>query len=67
MAYTKAPNNIYALFANGKRMTGSYGKLYFDRKSARTARSEARGTQKWSGFDITLMKLPVESSWQSCH
>lgn len=63
----KLPSNLYALFANGERMTGSYGQFYFDRASARAAKIKARNSNKWSDASITLAKVSVGSEWITTH
>ena len=63
----KIPSNIYALFADGQRMTGTYGQFYFDRASARDARAKARASKKWNGYNISLAKVSVGKEWMPTH
>ncbi|MBM89824.1 MAG: hypothetical protein CMQ41_15785 [Gammaproteobacteria bacterium] len=63
----KLPTNIYALFADGERMSGTYGKLFFDRVSARAAKSKAKQSRKWSDHHITMCKVPVAQEWLNTH
>ena len=66
-ANEKLPTNIYALFADGQRMDGNYGKLYFDRVSAREAKLKAKSSRKWSDHHITMCKVPVAQEWLNTH
>ena len=63
----KLPSNLYALFANGERMTGSYGQFYFDRATARAAKVKARSSSKWNGYTISMAKVSVGQEWISTH
>ena len=57
------PNYLYALFTDGERMTGKvYGKLFFDRNTARAAKVKAVSSTKIEGR-VTISRVAVGHDW----
>lgn len=57
------PNYLYALFNNGQRMTGNYGKLFMTRKDARSWKSKAVKSSKVDG-SVQIARVEVSNDWQ---
>lgn len=58
------PKYLYALFNEGARMSGNYGKLFFDRKTARTWKQKATNSSRING-NVSICRVPVGTSWEA--
>ena len=64
MATNTVPKYLYVLFNDGARMNGNYGKVFFDRVSARKLKQKANKSTKISGH-VTIGRVAVSSDWET--
>ena len=57
------PKYLYVLLNNDVRMSGSYGKIFFDRKTARTWKQKATKSSKVNG-SVAIARVPVGNDWE---
>ena len=61
------PKYLYALFNDGVRMSGSnYGKLFFERSTARAWKLKAAKSSKVNG-SVSIGRLAVNDQWEMVH
>lgn len=63
MTTNTIPKYLYVLINNDVRMNGNYGKIFFDRNTARSWKQKANKSSKISG-NISIARVPVGSDWE---
>tara|TARA_B100001123_G_C14672415_1_gene774037 strand:+ start:426 stop:626 length:201 start_codon:yes stop_codon:yes gene_type:complete len=64
MATNTVPKYLYVLFNDGARMNGNYGRVFFDRVSARKQKQKANKSSKINGH-VTIGRVQVGTEWET--